>query len=447
MLERRRSRARPRTAPRSVLNRAGSRFLPHAIFRLAADRRGVVALMVALASPMLILAAGLAVDVGSWYMQEHRLQLAADAGAMAAARLLTNGQATTGDYQAAAQVDAQGAIGQAPIGTPAWPPTVTVNGTSSVTVIVTSTANLFFTQSIPGFTVPLRASATAGIVQTVAPCILATSQSADDALLVHDGGKIVATGCSVVSDSSSSSAIDVYAGAQVSAELVGTAGGFQSTNGAHISPAPVSVAPVSDPLSGQPTPDTGANPQPTPVCGNGVEPCTFTPGVYPNGISLANGNKAVFQPGTYYITGPAPGTTYDLTLQGGTQIQPLNGVTFVITDSAPAVNIGNGVKLSITAPTSASSATPYPGLAVYIPGANQGAAFTIDGGGQIVLNGVIYVPNAGFVMNNGTRIGPPSGGNSELIAQTVAVYGGAEFDAADNGGAGTPMITTVALLD
>jgi len=396
---------------------------------------------------MLILAAGMAIDVESWYVQEHRLQLAADAGAVSAARLLTNAQATTANYQAAAQVDAQGATGSASIGTPVWPPTVTVNGTSSITVTITSTANLFFTQTIPGFTVPLRASATAGIIQTAAPCILATSQSAGDALLVHDGGKIDATGCSVVSDSSSSSAIDVYGGAQVSAELVGAVGGSESTNGAHISPAPVSVQPVSDPLSGQPTPETGANPQPTPVCGNGVEPCTFTPGVYPNGISLGNGNQAVFQPGTYYITGPAPGTQYDLTLQGGTQIQPLNGVTFVITDPSPAVNIGNGVKLSITAPTSASTATPYPGLALYIPGQSQDAAFTIDGGGQITLNGAIYIPNAGFVMNNGTRIAPPTGGNAELITQTVAVYGGAEFDATNNGGAGAPMITKVTLLD
>ncbi len=50
-------------------------------------------------------------------------------------------------------------------------------------------------------------------------------------------------------------------------------------------------------------------------------------------------------------------------------------------------------------------------------------------------------------MNNGTRIAPPTGGNAELITQTVAVYGGAEFDATNNGGAGAPMITKVTLLD
>lgn len=429
------------------MRRIAHRFRQRPAFRLAADRRGAVALMVALASPMLILAAGMAIDVGSWYVEEHRLQLAADAGALSAARLLQDAHVTTADYQAAAQVDAQGAAGQALMGTPVWPPTVTVNGTSSLTVTIQSAASLFFTTAISGFTVPLRASATAGIVQAAAPCILATSQSADDALVVHDGGKVVATGCSIVSDSSSSSAIDVYSGAQVNASMVDTAGGWQATNGAHISPSPVSTQPVGDPLSGQETPDTNLNCQPAPVCGNGVEPCTFAPGLYCNGLSLDNGNKAVFQPGTYYISGKVPGTQYDMTLQGGTQIQPLNGVTFVITDSAPSVDIGNGVKLTITAPTSASAATPYPGLALYIPGQSQGAAFTIDGGGQITLDGAIYIPNAGLVMNNGTRIASSNGGNAELIAQTIAVYGGAEFDATSGCDTNAPMIAKVALLD
>jgi Flp pilus assembly protein TadG len=67
-------------------------------------RRGTVALVVALAAPMLLASTGLSVDVGFWYQQQESLQSAADTAAVAAA--LSDGvlgQTTASGKQAASQ--------------------------------------------------------------------------------------------------------------------------------------------------------------------------------------------------------------------------------------------------------------------------------------------------------------------------------------------------------
>lgn len=55
------------------------------------DRRGVVAILVALALPMMIGLAGLGVETGLWYAMKWQNQSAADAAAMSAALELGNG--------------------------------------------------------------------------------------------------------------------------------------------------------------------------------------------------------------------------------------------------------------------------------------------------------------------------------------------------------------------
>jgi Flp pilus assembly protein TadG len=80
------------------------------------QRRGTVAVLTALAMPALMGSAGLAIDVGIWYREGVRLQLAADAGAMGAARLLSS-STTTSAYQAAALIEVNGVTGGASIGT------------------------------------------------------------------------------------------------------------------------------------------------------------------------------------------------------------------------------------------------------------------------------------------------------------------------------------------
>jgi len=127
------------------------------------DRRGAVAVMVGLSLPVLIGSAGLATDVSFWYTEASRLQLAADAGAMNAAYLLYYTTSPSA-LAAAAQTGVQQMTGGSLIGTLNGPPAIQVsyNGTTpQVTVTLSSSANLFFTQMFLTGVVQMSAVATA----------------------------------------------------------------------------------------------------------------------------------------------------------------------------------------------------------------------------------------------------------------------------------------------
>ncbi len=57
----------------------------------SSDRRGLTAITVALSLPVLIGSAGLGVEVGYWFLEERRLQTAADLAANAGAVALRAG--------------------------------------------------------------------------------------------------------------------------------------------------------------------------------------------------------------------------------------------------------------------------------------------------------------------------------------------------------------------
>ncbi|HLO78055.1 MAG TPA: pilus assembly protein TadG-related protein, partial [Magnetospirillum sp.] len=63
--------------------------------RLAADREGAVAVMLALALPVLVGVSALAIETGLWFTERRVLQNAADAAALSGAFELTAGRRTT----------------------------------------------------------------------------------------------------------------------------------------------------------------------------------------------------------------------------------------------------------------------------------------------------------------------------------------------------------------
>ncbi len=55
---------------------------------LARNRKGAIAMMVAISAPAMIGAAALAIDFGSWFYVDGRLQGAADAAALAGLQVI-----------------------------------------------------------------------------------------------------------------------------------------------------------------------------------------------------------------------------------------------------------------------------------------------------------------------------------------------------------------------
>ncbi|MDE2576127.1 MAG: hypothetical protein KGL55_12530 [Rhodospirillales bacterium] len=419
-------------------------------------------MMVALALPSLLLAAGFAVDVGFWYRERARLQLAADAAAMGAARLLGDSAATLSDYQAVAKSEALGATGGQLIGAVNWPATVaTSSDETSVTVTLTSQADRYFSRLVPGLAPVLHAVATATAIEDDNACLLALNPSATKALLVTGGGTVNATNCGVFSNSSSASgALYVSGSGKVLGKTVGTSGGVTNSQGT-ISPTPVSfAAPQSDPYAELGAPPTGTCLTPPP-CNNsysfGGQSCIYSPGTYCTTIAVLNNEKATFQPGIYNIQNG------NLIFDGGSTISG-SGVAFYLGGSHPGyVGWQNNAKVALSAPTSG----PYAGIVLYkdrsASGTNSGlnaygggncngivppSGITdqIAGSASGTLNGAVYMPSGNLWVDNAGSIGPPSGGGFSLIASTMTICGSANVTttatAPSGGSTGAQVVLT-----
>src|SRR5438105_3950994 len=143
--------AAARRARARALRRAGAR-----LASFAADPAGGIATVFALAAPMMIGLTGLSIDVGLWYQQDARIQLAADAAAIAGARELGVGQ--SGKIAAAAQTSA----GLNGFSTTTGGATVATSVSGSVvTATVSAPAPLYFTGLFLANPASLRATAKA----------------------------------------------------------------------------------------------------------------------------------------------------------------------------------------------------------------------------------------------------------------------------------------------
>jgi Flp pilus assembly protein TadG len=173
------------------------------------DRSGVVAVLVALALPVLVGSMGLAAEASYWYVHQRGMQNAADAAAIAAA---TNGTSTyAAEAQAAAAQDGfQNGSGNITVAAPnpstgctALDPTA-----NCYTVTVSDKVPLFLSQVV-GYkgtggkgTTTLSATAVAATLKAYPYCILALNGNVATDLVSHGGPKANLNGCNIMSDSS-----------------------------------------------------------------------------------------------------------------------------------------------------------------------------------------------------------------------------------------------------
>jgi Flp pilus assembly protein TadG len=412
-------------------------------------RRGTVAVMTALMLPALLGAAGLAIDLGAWYRESVRLQLAADAGAEGAARLLSAQTATTSQFQAAALLEANGVTGGTMIGTLHTPVTVSVKSDwSQVTVTLTTTANIYFANAV-GLAAPsITASATAGVTVTPpAACVLALSGTASPAIQVDNAGSIVATGCPIFSDSTAAKSIYLNSGT-LKGTSVGSAGGVITSNSGSntLSPSPgVSyAASESDPFSAMTVPSYGScnysnNPSFTAWQ---ATPYQFTQSanVFCGNTTIGgNGTSDTFAPGTYYVVNG------NLTFNNA-DVTSATGVTFVLTGTSPGAfswtNYSNTT--TMTAPTTGTLA----GILVWQTCNSSGSdpASTFAGGSTLQATGTIYTPCGALDLSNNIKLTANSGGSFGVVAQTIYATGSASLSTTASGSGSSSSTVQIVLL-
>jgi Flp pilus assembly protein TadG len=405
------------------------------------DRRGAIAPLVALTLPALVGAMALTVDVGFFYVEQQRLQVAADTAAIDAALLLPTSPSAS-QLQSAAQQGVTDAVGNAMIGK--ITKTTVSATTSSATVTLVSQSNGFFAQALKMLAPTLTATATAGL-RPASSCVLALSPSLVNAIYVHDMGSITASGCGIFSDSSASSAIYLNSGT-ISGNSVGAVGKVLLSNSGSntLSPKPaVSGATAkADPYAGltAPTPGSCSTFNLSTGFPNGTNfgawqsvPYHFTQStnVFCGNTTIGgNGSSDTFAPGIYYVVNGSL-TFYNANVTSAA------GVTFVLTGTSPGgffwTNNSGG---TLTAPTSGATAGILVWQTCGSGGVSPGSQLEGDvlaGGSTLQASGALYMPCGALTLSGRAQLTTASGGSMSVIAETLDVGYSASIAASASG--------------
>jgi len=357
---------------------------------------------------------GVVTDLGFLHHQRNMMQTAADSAAMAAAQELTYGdQVAAGKADAASNgyTNGQSSVTVAINNPPSSGPNT--SNAAYVEAIVTQPEPTYFLRvlGLSSITVSARAVADNGNGPN---CIYAMDPSASGAMAAS-GSAAIQSGCGLLINSTSSTALTTSGAASISAPSIGVVGGYSGSN---FAPTPkIGVIAATDPLASVVAPTVGA-------CGynslsfNGNTGTSSSyyqlyPGVYCGGISLHGTSYLHFNPGTYILAGGGLSTHGNATMNG-------SGVTFYNTTETggyQAISLTGNTTVNFSAPTSG----PLAGMLFFqdrsIPGTAAGS--TITGNTGSTYDGALYFPTTTLGYNGNSS----SSGYTFVIADKITVSG------------------------
>src|ERR1039457_1104323 len=320
-------------------------------------RRGFILVTMIVSLTILLAFLGLAIDVGYEQYMKIRMQTAAAAAALGGSRELS--ASGIGNLVSAARGDAATngfTNGQNSV-------TVTVNNppstgystsdSTAVEAIISQPVPTFFMQVLGFSSGTVRARAVAKTEGGGASaCFYTLDPTMSNAFSVSNGVN-VSSSCGIIVDSNSNTALTATGGAHLSAPSISVVGKYTVNNGASISPSPTQgVSAVSNPFSSLVTPSVGGCNYTNYTAGGG-QTVTLNPGVYCNGIKIANNVTATFTAGTYILKGGG------FVLGGGARVTG-SGVMFYNTYASGyaygPINFANGTTETFTAPTTGTYA-------------------------------------------------------------------------------------------
>lgn len=364
--------------------------------RLPGDRRGAVAVLIALLLPLLVAVLGLVIDVGMAYAEKNALQTSAEAAALAAA-----GHIATADRRAALKTAQTYAGRNQPgvtnlVSAPElefgnWDAgSFTPNGTiNAVRVTVSRTAaknnalQTFFAGMFGLSSWDLSARAVA-----IAPnpiCILLLHPTHEEAFDVDPGAQIDAPDCAVQVNSRDSNALEFGESSYVNVDNIRVVGGFDKSDEASVSPAPESGAvAIADPYAAI-APPTNTN------CGGAdrIKGGTATIGAtyaFCNGLEIDDAT-VTFLPGIYVIKG-------EFTLRNGAAISG-NDVLIYMEGEENDLFFHRKTSFDLKGPTTG----PYAGMVIWSDRANKNDHDIYSKFGASA-SGTIYMPNSQVEFEN-----------------------------------------------
>jgi len=397
----------------ATAHRFGAKIHAASRHRFVKDQSGAVLLLAALSLPILIGAAGLAVDTTIWYGSKRALQDATDSGALAgASEILRTGEVSAvisaGEVASLAEGARQINGGTLDVN---HPPTSGpfIGAGDAVEVIATLPLQSFFAGIFQDAPSTVRSRSVA-IATTAKDCVWALSPDAMGAVTVS-GGAQVHVGCGIRSNSSHPEALVQSGTSCITAATVASVGG---SSGSCISPSPTeNVAPRPDPFADLQAPSYGPCDHTVKTKVNASDTAILEPGVYCAGIEVASGGNVQFQPGLYVLDGAG------LSIGGSATVDGM-GVSFYLTENSGTsdnVNISAGANVSLVAPEDG----PLPGILFYHDrNAPDNVVHNLTGGSETYLEGIIYFPNSQVKISGGSSL---DANKTLIIANTVVFTG------------------------
>jgi Flp pilus assembly protein TadG len=388
---------------------------------LFANEHGSVAVLFAMMTGILIMSAGLAVDMNRTSDVQSRAQAAIDAAVMAVA---TSGDQSKGVKAFRSNLGSTEERLLALAGHPDIKidsATGTVTGTVQVKVDTTLLSAL-------GKTIVVTAKSAVQVQSTTGRvCILALNVSRTPSISLQGTADIVAPDCAVRANSNSAAAVETTGSSHIAAGHICARGGF---SGSGYTPSPESgCAALGDPFSGLIQTLADAAP-----CGTAS---SITWG--PNGTATAN---PVSMCGTFNVLANttltlAPGVYFvsQLVVESGSTLQG-DGVTIILRGTDSWMNIQGGASIKLKAPTAGMTAgiviaQDPRSLRMYASRDN-----TIIGGGLLEPEGMIYLPARELHITGNGKIADTVPAFAVVVDHLVmqgngllSMRGGADFEA------------------
>lgn len=356
-----------------------------------ASAQGSLAMVWALALPVIIGFIALGVEASIWFMHKNDLQAATDAAAIATAYYIETGQPLNIIAGHEMERNGLGSTQHVSLMVNAPPVNGKFMGNHFAVELITSQPliPLFSKLFLPNLTISARAVAVATPVVDAQGCVMARSKLQTDPLMTENKVTLSAPDCVFVNSSLSNTGTAINAGAAVTLKSIYSSGNLAASDSAsfnHSAPNVINGSVLPDPLRGLPMPQ--------------VKPCEFTnfkggqggtmnPGVYCGGVYLGPDTQTVMNPGTYIINGE------DFYVDGKANLSG-SGVTIILTRNAD-VNIAPGATISLTAPSGGT----YNGILFFGNPTSRNYAHSFTGGPTMNLAGWLYFPTQTIYFSGG----------------------------------------------
>ncbi len=383
--------------------------------RMLRDRAGTIVIKFALLMPTLLLSIGGVIDYGIVTDQKSKLQSAADAGSIAAAKELGLSDFKSENVGAIVEAVVNRYMVEnhdSPFG----------HGTIAVTAEVRSDPLEVDVTAIQTINTPLSDSLGLGLnevtVRSVARvvgrpniCVLGLDPSANGTISLEQNAMVTGKNCAVFSNSDHTNSIKAKNSATLTASLICSRGGKSGGPG-NFTPEPLTDCPsFDDPLADRPEPTAGSCIESDLVLSGST--MTLYPGTYCGGLSVTDTSKITLKPGTYIIKdGP-------LLVNSGSSLNG-EGVGFYFTGANAFFEFAAASTIDLSAPEDG----PMAGLLMF-EGRTQPttASHRIQSDNARRLIGTIYLSRGELRVDADSAVADQSA-YTAIVARTMRLYGG-----------------------